>query len=123
LVHRAATAIENINAARPIVEPAATDRTLRRENRHVLTVSLQAASLPVDNVNTKQAQNLAKELRESGNPNVRRAYLFCQILIDRRPMRHVRSLWNTERHSQSSRHSDFRRAIATIIRALHAPPF
>jgi hypothetical protein len=78
------TAIENINAARPIVEIAAIDRYITTEQTgHVLTASLQAASSSVDNVNTKQAQDLAEGTSKNLVVQiVRRAYLFCQNLID-----------------------------------------
>jgi hypothetical protein len=78
------TAIENINAARPIVEHAAIDRHITTEQTgHVLTASLEAASSPVDNVNTKQAQYLAEGTsRNLVFQIVRRGYLFCQNIID-----------------------------------------
>jgi hypothetical protein len=48
-----------------------------------LTASLKAASSPVDNVNTKQAQYLAEGTsRNLVLQIVRRAYLFCQNVID-----------------------------------------
>jgi hypothetical protein len=77
-------AIENINAARPIVENAATDREITTEQTgNVLTASLQAASSPIDNINTKQAQDLAEGTsRNLVIQIVRRAYLFCQNLVD-----------------------------------------
>jgi hypothetical protein len=78
------TAIENINAAKPIVEPAATDRHITTEQAgRVLVATLQAASSPIDNINTKQAQYLAEGTsRNLVVQIVRRAYLFCQNIID-----------------------------------------
>jgi hypothetical protein len=80
------TAVENIEAARPIVEHAAIDRHITTEQTgHVLTASFQAASAPVDNVNTRQAQSLAEGTsRNLVVQIVRRAYLFCQDIIDPR---------------------------------------
>jgi hypothetical protein len=77
-------AVENINAARPIVENAATDRQITTEQTgNVLTASLQAASSPIDNINTKQAQDLAEGTsRNLVIQIVRRGYLFCQNLVD-----------------------------------------
>jgi hypothetical protein len=78
------TAIANIKAARPIVETAAIDREITTEQTgNVLTASLQAASSPVDNINTKQAQDLAEGTsRNLVVQIVRRAYLFCQHVVD-----------------------------------------
>jgi hypothetical protein len=80
------TAVENIEAARPIVEHAAIDRQITTERTgHLLTASLQAASAPVDNVNTRQAQSLAEGThRNLVAQIVRPAYLFCQDIIDPR---------------------------------------
>ncbi len=65
------TAIVNIKAARPIVETAAIDRRITTEQTgDVLTASLQAASSPIDNINTKQAQDLAEgDVEKSGGPD------------------------------------------------------
>jgi hypothetical protein len=78
------TAIENIIAAKPIVEPAALDRHITTEQTgRVLTASLEAAASPVDNLNTKQAQDLAEGTsRNLVIQIIRRAYLFCQNIID-----------------------------------------
>lgn len=78
------TTIENINAARPIVDTAAIDRHITTEQAgHVLKASLNAASSQIDNINTKQAQYLAEGTsRNLVVQIVRRAYLFCQNLID-----------------------------------------
>jgi hypothetical protein len=78
------TTIENINAARPIVDTAAIDRHITTEQAgRVLTATLQAASSPIDNINTKQAQYLAEGTsRNLVVQIVRRAYLFCQNIID-----------------------------------------
>jgi hypothetical protein len=77
-------AIENINAARPIVETAAIDREITTEQTgKVLTASLQAAASAADNINTKQAQDLVEGTsRNLVVQIVRRAYLFCQNLVD-----------------------------------------
>jgi hypothetical protein len=78
------TAIVNIKAARPIVETAAIDRRITTEQTgDVLTASLQAASSPIDNINTKQAQDLAEGTSRNLVVQIlRRAYLFCQHLVD-----------------------------------------
>jgi hypothetical protein len=78
------TAIKNINAARSIVETAAIDREITTEQTgNVLTASLEAASSPLDNINTKQAQDLAEGTSRNLVVQIlRRAYLFCQHLVD-----------------------------------------
>jgi hypothetical protein len=77
-------AVDNINAARPILETAALDRLITTEQAgKVLTASLKAAAVPVDNINTKQAQDLAEGTsRNLVIQIIRRAYLFCQDLVD-----------------------------------------
>jgi hypothetical protein len=78
------TTVENINAARPIVDTAAIDRHITTEQAgRVLTASLNAASSQIDNVNTKQAQYLAEGTsRNLVVQIVRRAYFVCQSLIN-----------------------------------------
>jgi hypothetical protein len=78
------TTVENINAAKPIVGPAATDRHITTERTgRVLAATLRAASSQIDNINTKQAQYLAEGTsRNLVVQIVRRAYLFCQTIID-----------------------------------------
>jgi len=77
-------AVENLNAAKPILENASIDREITTEHAaNVLTSSLQAAESPIDNINTKQAQDLAEGTsRNLVVQIVRRAYLFCQHLVD-----------------------------------------
>jgi hypothetical protein len=76
--------VEKMNAARPIVQTAAVNREITTEQAgKVLSASLHAASAPLDNINTKQAQHLAEGTsRNLIFQIVRRAYLFCQRLID-----------------------------------------
>jgi hypothetical protein len=78
--------VDNINAARPIIEAAALNREITTEQAgKVVTATLRAASVSADNINTRQAQSLAAGT--SGNlifQIVRSAYLFCCDLVDPR---------------------------------------
>jgi hypothetical protein len=76
--------MEKIKAARPIVVMASVDREITTEQAgKVLNASLLAASAPFDNINTKQAQDLADGTsRNLVFQIVRRAYLFCHEIID-----------------------------------------
>ena len=77
-------AIDTIDAARPILVQAALDRSITTEQAgKVVAASLKAASEPIDNINTRQAQSLAQGTSKNlVGEIVRRAYLFCQDLVD-----------------------------------------
>jgi hypothetical protein len=76
--------LNDINAARPILESAAADRNITTEQAgKVLNVSLRAASVLADNIHTKQAQDVAAGTSKNLIIQlVRRAYLTCQSLAD-----------------------------------------
>jgi hypothetical protein len=76
--------LNDINAARPILENAASDRNITTEQAgNVLNASLHAASIPADNIHTKQAQDVAAGTSKNLIIQlVRRAYLTCQSIAD-----------------------------------------
>ena len=76
--------LNDINAAKPIVESAAANRNITTEQAgQVLHTSLQAASVLADNINTKQAQDfVAGTSKNLIIQLVRRAYATCQSLAD-----------------------------------------
>lgn len=78
--------LNNIGAAKPIVESAAVDRGITTEQTgKVLSASLQAAAATADNINAKQAQDLVAGTSKNLIVQlVRRAYLTCQSLADAR---------------------------------------
>jgi hypothetical protein len=76
--------VHTLTTARPIVENAAESREITTEQAaRVLSASLKTADFPDHDLNTKQAQDLANGTsRNLIVQIVRRAYLFCQDLID-----------------------------------------
>jgi hypothetical protein len=76
--------VDNINAARPIIEAAALNREITTEHAaKVVTATLRAASASADNINTMQAQALAEGTsRNLAIQIVRKAYLFCLDLLE-----------------------------------------
>jgi hypothetical protein len=78
------TAIRNIEAAKPIIEPAAIDRNITTDQTgRVLEASLKSASLSTDNINVKQAQSLADGTSKNFvSLLIRRAYLAFQSIVD-----------------------------------------
>jgi hypothetical protein len=78
------TLLNDINAARPILESAAADRNITTEQvGKVLNVSLNAASVLGDSIHTKQAQDVAAgTFKNLIIQLVRRAYLTCQSLAN-----------------------------------------
>jgi hypothetical protein len=76
--------LNDINAARPILEKAAVDRNITTEQAgKVLDVSLRAASARGEDIHTKQAQDVAAGTSKNLIIQlVRRAYLTCQSLAD-----------------------------------------
>jgi hypothetical protein len=76
--------VDNINAARPIIEAAAANREIITEQAaKVVTATLRAASASADNINTMQVQALAEGTsRNLAIQIVRKAYLFCLDLLE-----------------------------------------
>lgn len=76
--------LNDINAAKPIVETAAADRSITTEQAgKVLNAGLSAATVLGDDINTKQAQDLVAETSKNLIIQlIRRAYQTCQSLAD-----------------------------------------
>lgn len=74
----------HIAAATPILEPAALNRKLTTEKAgNVLAATLKAANTQSNNINTRQAQNLADGTSKNFIFQIiRRAYLFCQDILN-----------------------------------------